>query len=139
MENNYILIIFLLVGFTMRLSYMLVYEEMPFYLGNIIRHIFGVRYWKSMKYVETTGTTVREFLTLKQVVQHQKEDNLSKYSTFATHSLSNVFMCFWCNSVWTSALGVILYVTVPNVFIVLGLCLTSSMISIIISEKIMKG
>lgn len=123
--------LFILTLAVSRLSKAFVDEVWLFHVGIYIRHLAGVRY---IKYTLENGEHV--YYEIDEVIQLYKDGDLDNPIRYPLNSISELFNCYWCCSVWIALAFTIIRTLSFNIYFVLTVIFAVSAASIYLKDKI---
>lgn len=123
--------LFILTLAVSRLSKASVDEVWLFHVGIYIRHLAGVRY---IKYTQENGSYV--FYEVDELIQLYKDGDLDNPIRYPLNSISELFNCYWCCSVWVALAFLLLRYINFDIYFVATLVFAVSAASIYLKDKI---
>lgn len=123
--------LFVLILAVSRLSKAFVDEVWLFHVGIYIRHLAGVRY---IKYTNEDGSHV--YYDVEEVIQLYKDGDLDNPIRYPLNSISELFNCYWCCSVWIALAFIILRAFNFDIYFVSTIVFAVSAASIYLKDKI---
>lgn len=123
--------LFVLTLAVSRLSKAFVDEVWLFHVGIYIRHLAGVRY---IKYTNEDGSHV--YYDVYEVIQLYKDGDLDNPIRYPLNSISELFNCYWCCSIWVALAFIIIRVFSFDIYFVSTIVFAVSAASIYLKDKI---